>query len=151
MEKITYSAPNSFEQLAPLLASSFAQMDRYEDPADVDTEMAKHWTEKKLKTRWQEYQLAVIGGEIAGIFALWNGDEMELDDLYVSEKFRRQGVGRAIVQYCIKQADAAGKALFLYVFKENIPALRLYQQMGFVFRQDVGTTRLILVHPAEKT
>lgn len=150
MEKIAYSVPNSFEQLAPLLASSIAQIDQYEDPADVDTEMAKRWTEKKLKTCWQDYQLALVDGEIAGIFALWDGEEMELDDLYVAEKYRRQGVGRAIVQHCISQANNAGKALFLYVFKENTPARRLYEQMGFVFRQSVGTARMILVHPAEK-
>lgn len=28
---------------------------------------------------------------------------------------------------------------FLYVFKRNIPALRLYEKFGFTVREDLGT------------
>ena len=53
---------------------------------------------------------------------------MELDDLYVLSEYRGQGVGTAIIQKCCCETELP---VFLYVFKENNPAVSLYEKMGF--------------------
>lgn len=51
--------------------------------------------------------------------------------MYNKEKMRRGYEG------IILNENKAG--FFLYVFKRNIPDLRLYEKFGFTVREDLGT------------
>lgn len=52
--------------------------------------------------------------------------------LYVVPEHRRQGVGKALMQYAETWSKARGdKQIGLQVFSSNTPALNLYNQLGF--------------------
>lgn len=52
--------------------------------------------------------------------------------LYVQREYRRQGIGRALMQYAIGWAKQRGdRQLGLQVFHINEPAIALYSQLGF--------------------
>jgi len=52
--------------------------------------------------------------------------------VYVSEKFRRAGVGRSLLEKSIASAPKLGAtALVGCIFGHNAPSLRLFEQMGF--------------------
>ncbi len=65
----------------------------------------------------------------------------ELDDLYILPEYRGQGIGSRVMEYCLKKAD---KPVFLYVFKNNLPAVRLYEKYGFREIESVTSTRMIM-------
>lgn len=77
------------------------------------------------------------GGEIAGaaIFYMahstWKGRIMYLDDLIVDERYRGQGMGKALLNEVILQSCLQGaNQLRWHVLDWNEPAIRLYQQYG---------------------
>lgn len=75
------------------------------------------------------------------IACLWMGNAIDqitglrhahLFLLYVVPEHRRQGVGKALMQYAETWTKARGdKQIGLQVFSSNTPALNLYNQLGF--------------------
>jgi ribosomal-protein-alanine N-acetyltransferase len=74
--------------------------------------------------------VAEVDGEVVG-FSVWQAaaeGEVELLNLAVAEKARRQGVGRALVE------AMTGKRIWLEVRVSNERAIRFYESLGFVRR-----------------
>jgi len=56
-----------------------------------------------------------------------------LDELHVLHRYRRQGVGKALLAHCIQQTQELGLAgIHLLARIDNEPASRLYESMGFL-------------------
>jgi GNAT superfamily N-acetyltransferase len=78
--------------------------------------------------------LALAGDEQAGCIALRRLDAQrcEAKRLYVREKFRGQGAGRALLEWLVNEARQAG---YSEMCGDTLPtmagALALYQRMGF--------------------
>jgi L-amino acid N-acyltransferase YncA len=59
------------------------------------------------------------------------GGTVELS-LYVSSAHRRQGYGRSLLERAIARSPELGlKVLLGFVFSQNQPSLRLFEQLGF--------------------
>jgi ribosomal protein S18 acetylase RimI-like enzyme len=59
-------------------------------------------------------------------------DEAHLDELAVAGWARRRGVGRALLDACVREGSRAGRRrLTLWVTTDNAPALALYAAAGF--------------------
>lgn len=68
-------------------------------------------------------------------------DEAELRMLGVDPSARGQGIGAALVRACIERARAAGlRRVVLSTQPEMRAAQRLYEQLGFVRREDLDWT-----------
>jgi streptothricin acetyltransferase len=85
------------------------------------------------KTIFLAYAEAELAGEVR-IAKHWNSYAL-LDDFVVEPKFRRQGVGRALIQRCIEWAkDKSFVGITLETQDINVPACRLYESCGFKLR-----------------
>lgn len=81
-------------------------------------------------------------GEAVGYVAVCFGYSIEfrgrdafLDELYIAEPFRGQGIGRAVVEQTKRLAAALGlRALHLEVTRDNERARKLYGSLGFEAR-----------------
>ncbi|RKO69005.1 N-acetyltransferase family protein [Sphingobacterium puteale] len=52
--------------------------------------------------------------------------------IYLDEQQRGRGLGKQILQYCIKQAPALGiHTLLGFIFAHNVPSITLFEKMGF--------------------
>ncbi|MBO4220730.1 MAG: ribosomal protein S18-alanine N-acetyltransferase [Clostridia bacterium] len=73
-------------------------------------------------------------GKMIGFAIGYNiGGELQVLDIAVSPRARRRGVGRALLE-SLMDAGAAGGAetFFLEVRRSNLPAIGLYEKLGFV-------------------
>ena len=117
-------------------------VDTYEDVAAIDYCKVIRWMERKITDCIHSYTCVYAGDEKAAYFSLsMESGQGELDDLYVLPQFRGQGIGDAIVKHCIAQTDVP---LYLYVFKGNAAAIKLYSCNGFRVAEDVSKTRMIM-------
>lgn len=80
---------------------------------------------------------AFVDDELAGqvrIMKYWNGYAY-IDDVAVDAKFRRQGVGRVLVERAIEWAKSKGfPGLMLETQNNNVAACKLYERCGFELR-----------------
>ena len=108
-----------------------------------DPQFGEAWTEAQcagvlgMPGSW--LLLARTGGDPAG-FALLRkvADEAELLLIAVRARFRRHGIGRALLGRAVEDARAEGIALLHLEVRDGNPALALYREAGFI---QVGNRR----------
>lgn len=95
------------------------------------------WTEKDFvemaEADYAHYYVAEIDGVIAGYCGIRNiAGEGEISNVAVAESYRRKGIGRALLEYMLKEASfhEIGDCT-LEVRLSNVPAIRLYESLGF--------------------
>ena len=81
--------------------------------------------------------LAENQGEIAGMvfyyygYSTWKGKMLYIDDIVVTEKFRRTGVGQALFDYMREEAKTEdAKQIRFHVLNWNAPAIKFYEKNG---------------------
>ena len=94
---------------------------------------AEEWMHRASGKRGPRFILAYVGKAAAGIIGgvLTNG-EYELISMWVSPKFRRNGVGSRLVDALKEYAAEQGHSeIILRVSASNISACQLYSKCGF--------------------
>ena len=81
--------------------------------------------------------LAYVDDEIAGqirVLKWWNAYAY-IDDIAVEEKYRRQGVGRTLIEHTIEWAKEKGfPGIMLETQDNNVAGCKLYESCGFELR-----------------
>lgn len=130
------------EDILPILELNKGLIDRYEDCTAIDYDRVIAWVHGNIRERLDTFSRVIVEGETAGYFSLGPSEgAMELDSLFVLPRFQNRGIGTQIVRYCQQQAE---DTLFLYVFKENTGALRLYKRLGFCIVREVRKTAYVM-------
>ena len=77
---------------------------------------------------------AYTDGEFSGFLMAFHVlDECHLLDIATEEKFRRQGIGTALIRELMKRAgEKDGGVIYLEVREKNQAARGLYEKLGFV-------------------
>lgn len=91
-----------------------------------------YWTAEKVIAAPDRFRiiLAVEQGEVVGyIDVTHNYDENEPFDVFVKERHRRKGYGRAMLMRAIELNRP--KAMILTVNVDNLPAIAMYESLGF--------------------
>jgi ribosomal protein S18 acetylase RimI-like enzyme len=89
----------------------------------------------------------VVGMVTLCVFRTLTGPKAYLDHLVVARDWRRRGIGRALMQYAIEHAGAAGASrIDLTANAEKQAGHALYRSLGFQER-DTASFRLNLTEP----
>ena len=82
--------------------------------------------------------VAEIGGKVIGMATVtqrfcpgWIGPLCAIDDFFVLPEHRGQGIGKAVLAGAAAHARALGAPFVELTVREDNPALRLYQRIGF--------------------
>lgn len=76
--------------------------------------------------------VARSAGVVVGYVCRWRlEDEIQILNVAVAPEMRRRGVGRALVEAVLREADDAGLDVSLEVAVGNDAAVRLYEALGF--------------------
>ncbi len=92
--------------------------------------------------------VAKIGGEIVGYGGVYiTYDEAEVTNIAVKSEYRKQGIGRMLVDGVVSQAQERGaNTIVLEVRESNLPAISLYEKCGF---ENIGIRKDFYERPVE--
>lgn len=139
--QLTYEQASAAD-VERIFALSKALIDQYEDVASIDYDKVLQWVRRKIEVQIGEYQRVLMDDALAGYVHFHpDGERMELDDLYILPEYQGMGIGTAVVEKCCAETE---KPVYLYVFRRNEGAVRLYQRLGFEIVQEVGGSRYIM-------
>lgn len=112
--------------------------------------LAEAWSEetyfRQLSNPNDYTYLAYLDGEPAGFLSLWYiAGEVEINNIAVSEKFRRKGIAKALFSAAHNDIPN-GSSWFLEVRQSNTAAISLYEKMGF---EQAGIRKNFYSEPTE--
>ncbi len=105
----------------------------------IDDEMDKvlSYTEKKkirksidmnVERTCESYKIIYVGKKIAGAYLILPyEDGVIIDEIYLFKEFRNNGIGTDI----IKKIQKDNSELYVWVYKNNKDAIRLFEKLGF--------------------
>jgi ribosomal protein S18 acetylase RimI-like enzyme len=84
----------------------------------------------------EDYKLIKVDSTIVGCLLVINyKDGVLLDEIYLEENYRGLGIGSAIIKSIVKNHNV----VYLWVYKENIKAIKLYEKLGFKIIEETET------------
>ena len=85
--------------------------------------------DKNIERTCELYKIIYIDNKIAGAYLVLPYDDgYIIDEIYLFKEFRNNGIGTKIIQELIKEY----KTLYIWVYKNNVDALRLFEKLGFI-------------------
>lgn len=140
-----YFEAATLEDIETIFELNKMHVNTYEDLSQINYDWVLNWVHLKIEQHVDAYQVIVLNGKKVGYFYLHEeGGEFELDDLYILKGYQGRGIGSEVLRHCIQIATEQHKGLFLYVFTQNVRAIKLYESFGFRVVQEVNKTRYIM-------
>lgn len=101
----------------------------YADNLSFDEiEEIKEYSKNEVCQNIDHYQIVKCDNNIVGsVLVVPYLDGVMMDDLYIREEFRNNGIGTKIIHDILFNHDC----VYLWVYKNNIKAVSLYKRMGF--------------------
>ncbi len=98
-----------------------------------DSGFALETFNKELKNPLAYYVVAVEGEAVLGYCGIWNVcGEAEVIDIGVLSEYRKRGIGKGLFDAVFQYMRENGVGVLnLEVREDNIPAIRLYEKLGF--------------------
>ena len=118
-----------------ILKMNFNHLDAIKD--DLENEYDDFWNfhilEEELKNENSLYIVAIKENEIIGFAGIkYNFENVELMNIVVKKKYRKQGFGYILLKEIInKSSEFDTSKIGLEVSEKNIGAIELYKKVGF--------------------
>lgn len=97
---------------------------------------------KNVTDNYKQYKLLIHNKEVIGTYMVLDYlDGKIIDEIYLYEKYRSQGIGSSVVRDILNENDN----LYVWVYKSNKLALDFFDRLGFTLKEDNGRA-LILKH-----
>lgn len=134
-DKIEYKLVNaSFDDIDMLINYKLSTI--YEYAGELDKEEKKRidkYVNEEVKKCIDKYKVIMVDSEKIGAYLVDDYDNGKiLDEIYIIENYRCKGIGRKIIEDILKQHIV----VYLWVYKMNEKALRLYKRLGFNIEEE---------------
>lgn len=136
------------DELLPMVAAFHAGEGTELDEQSRRESIAQLLLDPSLGQVWLIFSAGALAGYIAICFGYsieFGGRDGFIDEFYLAEKFRGQGIGRRVLKLVLarlKEDDI--RALHLEVARDNPGAMTLYQSEGFRMRDKYHLMSLVL-------
>jgi ribosomal protein S18 acetylase RimI-like enzyme len=138
--KIRHATPSDFKGIAAIHAESW--QDAYSDDLPVkilagkiSREFELHWREIEIKN--EDIVLVAEENSLVGFIAVWCRPIPFIDNLHVTPSQRSKKVGSKLMKAAAKELINKGyKTAYLWVFQSNEKAIRFYERLGGVQKEE---------------
>lgn len=107
------------------------------DLNQAELDRINRYVDEQLPKQLGYYQNVVCGGvTVGGILVRQIDDGLLLDEIFIEEKYRGRGIGSSVIKNIL---SCSNDSVFLWVYKTNVDAIRLYRNLGFVVVDETNT------------
>ncbi len=111
-------------------------LDDAKDLPKEEKEKITNYVKTNIPMQIGDYDIIVINNKKVGCLLLEKyEDGILLNELYLDKNYRRKGIGTNILTNILNN----NSKVYLWVYKENIPALNLYKKLGFKIKETTET------------
>lgn len=101
-----------------------------------EIEKINNYVKNKIPKQLSNYKIIVKDNEIIGCVLVEKyKDGYLLDEIYIEKEFRNIGIGSDVMRNILKDKEI----VYLWVYKNNVMALKLYLKFGFCIEQETET------------
>lgn len=112
----------------------------FEYAKDLDNEEVEkinNYVNKTISKQICEYKNIVLNNIVVGSFLITkNENGLLLDEIFIEEQYRNKGIGTSIIKSVISNAN---NNVYLWVYKDNIKAIKLYKKLGFLIKEETDS------------
>lgn len=100
-----------------------------ENLSNEEKNKIEHYIDKEVPNSLNNYKIIMLNNQSIGCISIKElEDGLLLDEIYIKENYRSKGIGSSVLFNILK----SNKPIFLWVYKNNIDAIRLYKKLGFL-------------------
>lgn len=87
-----------------------------------------NYVESHIPEQLKDYKIIVVNGKkIGSLLVVEKDNGVLLDEIYLEDNYRNQGIGSDIIKKVIDE----NKIVYLWIYKLNMDAIKLYKRLGF--------------------
>lgn len=95
-----------------------------------------NYVNSTVTSQINDYEIIIVDNKKVGCLLLEQyKDGILLNEIYLDENYRRKGIGTSILTNILNN----NSIVYLWVYKENVAALNLYQKLGFKIKETTET------------
>jgi len=129
-------------------------LDDVKQAAEIELlSIAQPWSENAFTAELNNERAVILcaknteSGEVVGfIAASYVLDEVNINSVAVAEKYRKSGIGQALLNSLFEAVKGFAVSVMLEVRQSNLPAISLYEKAGF---EKVGMRKNFYENPSE--
>ena len=107
------------------------------DLNQAELDRINRYVDEQLPKQLGYYQNVICGGvTVGGILVRQIDDGLLLDEIFIEKKYRGRGIGSSVIKNIL---SCSNDSVFLWVYKANVDAIRLYRNLGFVVVDETNT------------
>lgn len=100
-----------------------------------------NYVKNYIPSNIEYFKLISINDKSVGCFSLKPyEDGFMIEEIYLLESYRNKGIGSDIISSTLKNNK---KPIYLWVYKDNIKAIKLYERFGFKIIDETETRYLM--------
>ncbi len=105
--------------------------------SDEEMKTINNYISENVVLLINDYKNIIYNNKIIGSFLVKNIDEgLLLDEIFIEKEYRNMGLGSSIIRKIIKESE---NNIYLWVYKNNDKAIKLYQKLGFSIKDETAS------------
>lgn len=93
-----------------------------------DKNKIRTYVEKDILVEFSNFQMIIVDNKVVGTVGVIDYEDGKMiDEIFILEGYRNRGIGTDIITTILNTNDK----VYLWVYKDNIRAVKLYKRLGF--------------------
>lgn len=107
-----------------------------DDISNNEEKEIKEYVNDSVPKLLNEYKIIVVNGHDIGCFLVTDYEDGKLiDEIYLEDEYRGKGIGTDLIFNILSKHNVA----YLWVYKQNKEAIKLYKKLGFKIELETDT------------
>ena len=138
-KNISYKLENAdYDDLKRIKKYKLATIFEYaKDLSQQEIDRVTNYVDIEVSKQISDYKNIIYNGIVVGSVLVRTIDNgLLIDEIFIEKEYRNRGIGTSIIKNILSYRN---KDIYLWVYKDNIKAIKLYKKLGFTILEKTET------------